>query len=736
MKLPKHLFALVIAVFICLSGYVSAKTSHTPSSPTAASRSILVSVSPARVSVGDTVRIEIEARGDAPLSAEILVPDEGASSLKLTPVKKGVYSSRFIISSNDPQGLYAIQVWTGDRTAPTALGKATFLLKKLIGDFCITGVFNPKNPEKDMNRYIRQMKGFGANFLILTSFITPKTVYYKSKICDTKNSSAVDQSYLGDMLKCADRNGISVMLSATWDATRDITYPDRLKNTEEVVKELYDLFSHHHSLVGFYVDQEGSGIYYSPYVRKLCGYIKQVNPGLLTACSPYMNNALLASYLSTIRSLDMIIYQGMTMASYRPDNRVKFPLRRVKDFGSLSTGAKQLENKIALTHVETFGFGEETVKNLYITGYNNIYQQILSAATVPENDGIIMYDYSGSIYNIIRQYPQYRKELIPSRYAVVDGMKAFELIGKASMQRNQLAIYFPYTDWQDYRWQRYYYKAFDAFRMMGIPVNVLPYAPLHSESYLPYWPFHENPRVLKRLLKEKEVLVFPSVSGFQATDSDLMKSFLQDGGTVVAFGKRIPMGRTYNRKVLFGIEKTGKSATHTEIIGQESLTGTADRSWKLENVTLPVWRSTGAKVLAKFEDGSPAITLNKYGKGTVVSIFTTAKTAARFFPDLVRGVFNRIGVHRYVDIIGTNENCDVAVSSTKTGFVAAVVNHNATDLHIILRPLTTFSPGRTQDWTDMVSKEEFAKLKNNEPLSIDVKARSYRLIKMANESGK
>jgi hypothetical protein len=56
--------------------------------------------------------------------------------------------------------------------------------------------------------------------------------------------------------------------------------------------------------------------------------------GLLTACAPHIDDALLASYLSVIEDLDMMIYQSAVMASYRPDNRKEYPLRRVRDFSA------------------------------------------------------------------------------------------------------------------------------------------------------------------------------------------------------------------------------------------------------------------------------------------------------------------------------------------------------------------------------------------------------------------
>ena len=725
-----HILLLLVAILIIPILVLSAAE--------ASGQVITISITPARVAVGDTARITIESRGKGPLNAQILVPDKGLSPLELTKIKPSVYASQFVVSNEDPQGLYAIQAWIGDVARPIAVGKATFLFKKIIGDFCMIGVFDTSDTKADMDKYIEEMKGFGANFLIAHTIITSRRVYYRSKICDMDSSSAIYQSYLGTLLKCADENGISVMLSVSWDMTRTILSPERMKSTHAIMKELYGLYGRYPSLVGFYSYQEGSGIYYAPFVRKFCGYVKRIDPGLLTACAPYLNNPLLAGYLSAIRNLDVIIYQGMVMASYRPDNRIKFPFRRVKDFGSLASGAKELQNKIVLTHVETFGYLENALKKLYIASYNNIYQQILSAATVPDNDGIIMFNYSGVIYNTLRKYPQFRSELLRSRDAVDEGMKAFELIGRASRERNELAVYVPWTDFQEYTWARYYYGVFDAFRILGIPVDILPYAPSHEESYPPYYPNHENRHALQRLLKQKEVLVLPSLSGLNRPDSELLKHFLEGGGRVVAFGTRIPMGTTYNRTLIFGIEKTGKRRTHTGIVSQFDFSRktAAGKRWPLGEVTLPVWRTAGANVIAKFEDGSPAITVNAYGKGKVVSILTDAKTAARRFPNLVRAVLNYVGVQRYVDIIGTNQNCDVAVSKTNTGFIAAVVNHNSSVLRVTLRPLASFSEREMQDWKDLVTNKDLAKSENDQPLKIEVMPGSYRLIKMMKAANK
>lgn len=698
---------------------------------------ISISVAPRKASLGDTVRITIETKEDVSVGASILVPDSGTFDLKLVHVKPSLYISNIVIGEQYPQGIYAVQVWMGNRKNPVAIRKAAFLYGKIIADFCSMGVFDSEHPGADMISYLNEIGGFRANFLIASGIITSNSVYCNLKVCNPENSSSRKCGYLDSLLMYADEKGYSVMLPATWDMTAHIPYSERENNIKEITRELYVNYSRHPSFVGFYIEQEGSGIYYAPFVRDLCDYVKSIDSGLLTACAPYVDNPVLASYLSAIKSLDVIIYQGMVMASYRPDNRLKFPLRRVKDFCSLAVGAKQLQNKIALTHVETFGYEEASLKNLFLTGYDNIYQQFLSAATVSDNDGIIMFDYSAIIYNTLRKYHEYRTELVQSRDAVFDGMKAFELIGRASKKPNQIAIYLPYTDWQGYRWACYYYDALDAFRIMGIPVDILPYAPPEDEAYPPYWPYHENSDVLNRLLKVKEVLVLPNISGLQETDSELIKHFLEEGGKIVAFGPEIPMGRTYDRTILFGIKKTKKTAFHTEVVGEtEVKNGTADnRLWKIGRVGVPVWRDAGARVIARFEDGSPFITLNKYGKGEALSILIDAKAAAEKLPILVRQVLDMIVGHQFVDIIGTNQDCDIADSRTDSGFVVAVVNHNGSGREITLRPLITSGPRSVQRWIDGASGKEIARLRNNEPLRIRIGPGSFRVVEMRADRG-
>ncbi|MEA1878002.1 MAG: hypothetical protein U9N86_14190, partial [Bacteroidota bacterium] len=250
----------------------------------------------------------------------------------------------------------------------------------------------------------------------------------------------------------------------------------------------------------------------------------------------------------------------------------------------------------------------------------------------------------------------------------------------------------------------------DAFRISGIPVDILPYSPALDEDY-PYWPNHPNEDVLPRLLKDQKILILPDISGFKRTDSDWIKSFVEQGGTVIAFGPQIPMARksSYERKELFGLEE-GEPTVHSSIIVSKSSGSrvSAGDKFNLPDIHLPLWESTGSEVFAEFEDGSPAVLINRYGKGVVATIVTDANTAAEQFPELIRDIIDNAmttsRVRRVVDVIGTNENVDIAITKTDEGFRVAVVNHNTYELEITLDPLDVPN-GSAFQWLNLISQE-------------------------------
>jgi hypothetical protein len=77
-----------------------------------------------------------------------------------------------------------------------------------------------------------------------------------------------------------------------------------------------------------------------------------------------------------------------------------------------------------------------------------------------------------------------------------------------------------------------------------------------------------------------------------------------------------------------------------------------------------------------------------------------------------------------VDIVGTDENSDVAIEKTATGFRVAVINYNAGELHIALKPGLTV-PGRKLEWIDLVNDQ---RLGEGQLLKIRIPGGSFRAV--------
>lgn len=685
---------------------------------------IPVSVDRKRPQRGEVVEIEIQSA--ATVQAVLLTPTAGIKNLQLGRLRgrQSSYHAKVSIGGSDPDGLYVVHAWTGAAENPTSVGKATFLVGRVVTDFFIPAYLDQARPAADLQAYLKDFRSIGGNFLIAHNLITTSKAVYPSKIARTDVTRGSPKDLVELTLSAADKQGLPVLLSVSWDMTKQTPYKDRMSEIKAIATELYGLYKHHPSLAGFYSYQEGSGTYYVPFVREFSERIKSLNPNLLTACAPHVDDPLLAGYLSTIESLDIIIYQAGVMASYRTDNRKLYPFRRVRDFCSLGAGTKRLQNKISINHVELFGYLENRLTpETTATTYENIYQQILSASTVTDADGISFFTYQTHVYETGKKLPQVAR----SRAAVVDGMKAFDLIStKIAHKINTLAVYFPYSDWIVERWHNYFLPALDAFRVLGVPVDLLPYAPPLDESVYPYYPFHANQDVLARLVRERTVLALPNVSGFQQTDSDLIKSFVEQGGVIVAFGPQVPMGRSYERDEIFGLVEEKKSVRHSSIVVRDPVGPRAksgDR-FSLAAFQLPLWSAKSARVIAAFEDGSPAIIVNEFGKGRIVTILPDAWTAAQSMPDLVRDVLDYAKTARgnapLVDIVGTSENCDLAVGETTGGFRVAVVNHGSARIDVVLKSLRG-----TGEWFDLVTND---RIDAGQSLKVKVPARGFRAV--------
>jgi len=657
-----------------------------------------VSIDKFRAKPGESITITAEVKGmkassKLQVEANLLVPREGARNLDLHLENKDnhIYKAQIRLNQEATEGLYGITVKATSGSC-RAIGKASFLAGKVIGDFFIVSTLPKENLEQDISDYLNSFRSLGGNMLIIHDIISEKA-WYPSRICS--RAAAVDSTddRVGLSLKLTDKLGLPSLISVGWDMTRKMPYSERMESTKTILEELWELYGHHPSLVGFYSYQEGSGTYLASQVREFCDEVKAQSRGLLTACAPYIDDPLLAGYLAAIENLDIVIYQGAVMASFRPDNRKCFPLRRTKDFSALSSGGTLVKNKMSLSHVELFGYLEKSYARSYLASYDDIYGQILSAATCYGPEGITLFTYHFNIHNLSKKIHEAKK----SEAGVKDGLKAYELISKlVAKESSHIALYIPYNDWWSDRWTDCYLPGLDGFRCLGVATDIIPFIPPKGEEILPYYPMSLNGEQLEYLLAKDFVLVLPDISGMQDTDSILLKEFIDRGGAAILFGPHIPYGDRFKRDELCGGQENA-AARHCQIEVKEAIHVRVREGMKFdfESDDFPSWSPTTGRKVASFEDGSTAVLINNFGKGSVITIPVNIKDLVRIAPELLRDILDyalaQRGVKRVFDIFGANEDMDFAMSFSDGEYNLAIVNNGEKTVEVKICPLNLAS---------------------------------------------
>jgi hypothetical protein len=710
-------FAITFLILVLSLVLFSFFACRAPASPAGRPLSVDVQVDRARPKAGEAVGVTVVVSSTKPLrsleiSARVFVPTRGATALDLRPAgEPGRYEARFrgsvTLSPESAEGLYGLTV-EAVRGEEKAYGKATFLVGKVVADFLPVSALPDESLEQDIKSYYEDFRSIGGNLVIIHNFITDRALY-PSRVCAKAAAAGSPDDKVTLALRLAEQFGLTTLLTAGWDMTRPMPYAECLASTKEVIGDLWDIYGSNPALLGFYSYQEGSGTYLAAQMREFAAAVKSCNRGLLTASAPYIDDPLLAGYLASIDDLDIVIYQGAVMASYRPDNRKCFPPRRTKDFTSLSAGATRARNKITISHVELFGYLEKQVAGVYLAGPEDIRSQILSAATAYGPDGISFFNYYYCIHLLGQKVPEVA-EVKASRQAVVDSLAAYNLIARSAADASsRIGLYIPYSDWWTDRWTNSIVPALDAFRRLGVSPDILPYVPPPGEEILPYYPLHLNPEQLAFFQANDYALVLADIGGLQDTDALLLKRFIEEGGRVVFFGSRIPYTRAYNRdEASGGRENAPKSHTRIDVghpFGGRVMVG---EQYRFPALTSPSWTPAGGQAVAAFEDGSAAVLASEFGKGRCFTIPLTLTEAAGIMPDLVRDLLDEAqrtgsgesGGARPFDVAGLDEDSDIAMSAAGERPAVAVVNYKNRPVVIDLRPLG-LEPAAAYTLTDL-----------------------------------
>jgi hypothetical protein len=749
----KKMFKLSVRLFLLLlipGIFILTKCNSDRNENDVSEGRIKIIVNKKRVNPGDTLIFKVLTNSlKHPDHTEVFlnIPTRGIEKLliKRDSENKNLYEGKIVLHIDNPDGLYGITaVNISDKKHP--IGKAAFLKGKVVLDFAIMANFADSGTVSDMTDYLNGFIKIGGNAITLHGNIASEKEWngrtrvravWASNVC--KNAVLEPEDKIEKMLNLTDKMGIPSFLSVSWDLSDSTLLNNGYINSiKDIIDELWNMFGHHPSLVGFYSYQEGSGTYFANYVRDFCKIVKRNNTGLLTMCAPNIDDPLLAGYLAAIDELDIINYQAPIMTSYRPDNRKMFPNRRVKDVTSLSAGATRVRDKITLSHVEFMGYLENRVADAYLTDYNNIFNQFPSVASAFGPDGITFFSYFSCIYFNSKKLPA---ETEKAALGVTDGLKAYQLISKQISNRSShVALYIPYNDWCIERWSNCFLPATDALCKLGISPDILPFIPREGEDILPFYPMNINQQQLDYILNNKYVMILPDISGMQETDSELLEAFVRKGGVVIAFGPRIPYGDRFDRVRFWGAEEIRKIQANSEFNMIKVLKSPGFRAkqfdqYKFFPVVSTTWNPPVENRIADFQDGSAAIFSNKYQKGKTYVVSLSLKEAVNNFPDLLRDILDealsKYGITRSFDVYGIRDNMDVAMNEDDEKRSVMVANYGNDAVKVEIKPL--FEKSRSAySLIDMKSGKEITEMiaGSSETINMKVEANNFIAISL------
>jgi len=106
-------------------------------------------------------------------------------------------------------------------------------------------------------------------------------------------------------------------------------------------------------------------------------------------------------------------------------------------------------------------------------------------------------------------------------------------------------------------------------------------------------------------------------------------------------------------------------------------------------------------------------------------------------PELVRDVMahavTSAGSKPLVDIIGGSEKKDVAVQEIPNGFRVAVVNHDSSELEVVLRPIK-IGTQRVFGWVDLISAQKIANTGEDFSLKLKIPSGGFRALEFRETS--
>jgi hypothetical protein len=188
--------------------------------------------------------------------ASLFVPTKGPRDLALRALEPAgknetVYEAEVSLTRESPEGLYGITV-SASQGSRESVGKGSFLVGKVVGDFLIVSALCEEGQAPDTRRYLEDFRRLGGNMVVIHNIISEKA-WYPARVCARAAAAGSPQDKVGAALELAEEFGLAVLLSVSWYMTRPMPYAECPKSAEQVLGELWTMFGARPALLGFMI---------------------------------------------------------------------------------------------------------------------------------------------------------------------------------------------------------------------------------------------------------------------------------------------------------------------------------------------------------------------------------------------------------------------------------------------------------------------------------------------------
>ncbi|RKY16543.1 MAG: hypothetical protein DRP63_05195 [Planctomycetota bacterium] len=342
-----------------------------------------------RVDAGERVSANVVGaygRITARLMRPLCVPE------RLMPVDERTIAFR--VDPEDPKGLYVLTAVVGTKSGQKLIAKRSFLSGAVLTDFFYADKMPAENPAIFVQRYLQSFRTLGGNLVIFHPSVGKERPFYESGLTTKRVVPASDILEL--VLRECSRRGIAVLVSVCWDRTTAMAHEERLASLCDLAAEIYFRYGSYPAFCGFYLYQKGSNRAFVELVRQAAAFLKQrINPGLLLACSAYVDDPLVAGYLATVDELDIVVADTALMP-LSDEEQAYYPVRRVADFTRMFATAAKTCGKMVIGSVQLSAPPSLSKNRLCSTSV--VRDQLLALAASIPLDGVVLSSYCADVF--------------------------------------------------------------------------------------------------------------------------------------------------------------------------------------------------------------------------------------------------------------------------------------------------------------------------------------------------